>query len=121
MYTSSQDMLASPEDKRRQQQALAAAGLDASLEIVTPETLDGSLFKTLDHGMNASLRRLFARHAAMIEPRETRLDADRGTVVRYDCVDAAYEFIHSAEPPYVMGRTAPLFEALEPARATAAA
>lgn len=119
MHTSAHDTLARPEDKRRQQQALTAAGLDATLEIVTPEMIDGALFKTLDHGMNASLRRLFARHAPAIEPRETVLDADRGTVVRYDCLDAAYEFVHSAQAPYIQGRTAPLFSLRERAQTAA--
>jgi hypothetical protein len=120
LYTSMQDRLASPDDKRRQQLALAAAGLDATLEVVTEDMLDGALFKSLDHGMSASLRRLFARHAAEIAPRETTLDADRGSLVRYDCVDAAYEFAHSATAPYVTGRTAALFEQNAPAKAEAA-
>jgi hypothetical protein len=113
MWNSVEDKTSPPAAKKRQRAALAAAGLQAELDLVTPDRIDGKAFKTMDHGMDASLRELFDRCAPRLESRARGLDADRRTVARYDCVDVAYEFTHTDKPPFIGGRVLPLFEALD--------
>lgn len=119
MCNSAEDFLSPPDIKRRQERAMKAANLRAELEIITADQIDGVLFKKLQHGLDASLSGLFERYAPRVEARDGTLDADRGAITRYDCVDVAYEFAHSGEPPYVAGRVTPLFDAIDAASAAA--
>lgn len=67
--------------------------------IETAVDIDGLVFKNLDHGMNASLRRLF--DMAMVEYEKLNLeqegltDFDRDITYEFDCSDKTYKFAYS--------------------------
>jgi hypothetical protein len=119
MCNSAEDSTSPPAVKRRQRAALAAAGLRAELDIVTADRIDGTIFKSASHGLDASLRGLFDRYGPRVEPREVAHELD-GAPVRYDCVDVAYAFTHADKPPYIAGRVIALFDELEELDASAA-
>lgn len=109
MVNSSVDTTSPPDDKRRQVAALRALGFDAQLSIIEEEHLDGRIFKTLDHGLNASLAGLFDMAIDGLEPRDGDLDGAAGTVVSFEGVDKVYTFAHSAQAPYVAGQVTSRF------------
>jgi len=113
MCNAAEDELSPPDVKRRQHQAFIAAGLRSELDIVDADGIDGKLFKTLGHGLDASQSRLFARHEPHIEARDAALDADQKTTARYDCVDVTYAFAHSDTAPFVAGCVTPLHAELD--------
>ncbi|MCW5759108.1 MAG: DUF2920 family protein, partial [Phenylobacterium sp.] len=101
MVNAAVDPISPPVAKRRQQAALARAGFRSELSLVGPEQIDGKVFKAVTHGLDASLKGLFDRYIGRVVPREVPVDANRGAVVEYACVDRGYRFRHSAAAPYV--------------------
>lgn len=109
MVNSSTDTISRPSVKQRQVAALRALGFDAQLLIVEEQHLDGRLFKTLDHGLNASLTALFDLGIESLAPRERGVDMTRGTRIAYEGVDKTYQFDHFAHGTYVEGRVTSRF------------
>ena len=70
-----EDRLAPATDKRRQIELHRTLGTDATLKLVTAADLDGRTFKTLDHGMSASLKGLLDLALPTIQPPGMRLAA----------------------------------------------
>ena len=75
--------------------------LPFDLRIVREADLDGRLFKTMEHGMRASLRGLFGQAmerylASGVEP-EDGTDFDRGTALDLPCHEATYRIRFSPE------------------------
>jgi hypothetical protein len=87
--------------KRYQQRQLQAMGAECVLKEVTAADLDGKLFKTLDHGMNASLRGLCDLILPQVATRPTTLDHVLGTTLEYDGFDQRYLIQHVAGQPGV--------------------
>lgn len=109
MVHSEVDEVSSPEVKRRQHQVLLHAGFAAELQMVGQKDLDGRLFKSLDHGLDCSLKALFEREIGRVNSRQTAPDATLGSAIEYDCVDRGYRFVHRASAPYVSAETYDLF------------
>jgi pimeloyl-ACP methyl ester carboxylesterase len=82
--------------KRYQRTQLQAVGAVCRLEEITAADIDGKLWKTLDHGMNASLKGLCERVLPEIAARPTTLDQARGTVLEFDGADQMYRITHGA-------------------------
>lgn len=101
MVNASADSVSRPDAKRRQQAVLKRAGFESELTIVTPQDIDGELFKAHTHGLGCSLKRLFDRYIGRVRPRMTDPDSVLGSTVAYECVDRGYRFQHSAQAPYV--------------------
>lgn len=84
-----------PIDGRRQQaELLKATGFDVVFKEVTAEDIDGRMVKTLEHGMDASLRAVFDYFYPTLQPSPGQLDADLGTEAAYVCGDLIYSFGH---------------------------
>lgn len=105
MVNAAWDTVSPPDVKQRQQQALAAAGFEAELELIGQEQIDGQLFKSVSHGLGCSLKGLFDRYVGRLRRREVEPDVIAGTTVEYGCVDVGYRFRHGAEAPYVTAET----------------
>lgn len=120
MVNSSRDTLSPPVLKQRQVAVLRALGFDAQLLIVEEEHLDGRLFKSLDHGLDASLAALFDLGVADLAPRERGVDMTRGTAIVFDGIDKSYRFAHGAVAPFIEGQVSSRFfddgETPEPVR-----
>lgn len=98
-FNSVDDDVSPIREKRAQAKALAAIGCDVSLREVTRVDLDGRMFKTLDHGMNASMRALCDAVLPDLAARPTTLDVHRKTSLRYDAYEAVYQFEHGGDAP----------------------
>lgn len=84
-----------PIDARRQQaQLLQSAGFDVIFKEIDEADIDGRMVKTLQHGMDASLRALFDYFYPTLQPSPGQADAEMGTDVLYLCGDLAYSFGH---------------------------
>ena len=119
MVNSTADTVSPPAAKSRQAAAMQAAGLRARLDLIGPDQIDGRVFKAPGHGLDASLKKLFARMAPDIDSSAGRLDCATGAVVTYPCVEKAYRFVHSDRAPYVRGETFDLYPAEAGERAAA--
>lgn len=82
--------------KRLQHQHYQAISGQYDLLEITDKHLDGRLFKTLDHGMNASMKGLIGETLAKIKTRSTKLDRDRQTVLNFDCIEKTYTISHTS-------------------------
>lgn len=94
MVNAAQDVISPPDAKRRQQAVLARAGFEAHLQIVEAGDIDGELFKTMTHGLDCSLKRLFDRYIGRVRPRAVEPDLVSGATVAYEGVDRVYRFRH---------------------------
>ena len=120
MVNGVQDTISDPNTKSRQAAAMRAAGLHARLDLIGAEQIDGRVFKSPVHGLDASLKKLFARMAPEITPSAGELDCVNGRTVSYPCVERGYRFVHSDEAPYVRGERFELYPASEAAERAAA-
>jgi hypothetical protein len=100
-FNSTDDHISPIQEKRLQQRRLQAIGCEYALKEITPEDIDGKIFKTMNHGMDASMKSLCEQFLPRIKPRETTLDRDRGTILEYDCFDQAYRFEHTPDVPWM--------------------
>jgi dienelactone hydrolase len=96
-FNSVVDIISPVAEKQLQHQLLQALGCNAQLQVVTAEDIDGKLFKVLAHGLDASLKGVFAKALPAIAPRAGQSDAQLGSVVAYACGNATYTFTHSPE------------------------
>lgn len=99
-YHSATDTVASLERKQDLHRLLAAIQ-PSSLTVVGEADLDGRLFKTLDHGMLASMRGLFERSYEYWEglalPAVADTDFDLESELLFDCVESYYSVRFSWE------------------------
>lgn len=112
MVNASKDTTSPAARKQQQVAVLRALGFDAQLLVVEEEHLDGKLFKTLEHGMDASLASLFDLAVPDLQPRDGALDSTLGATVTYEGMEKVYQFTHSAKAPYVTGQVVPRFAGL---------
>jgi acetyl esterase/lipase len=96
-FNSVVDNISPVAEKRLQHQRLQELGSPASLQVVTADEIDGQLFKVLAHGLDASLKGVFAKALPAIIPRAGQSDVQLGSVVVYDCGNATYTFTHTPE------------------------
>lgn len=90
--------------KQAQHRALQAHGFDAQLKIVWENSLDGKVFKSLAHGMDASLSGLFDLYAGSLAVHPTTLDRQLETGLAFECYDTIYRIRHRRRPPYFEAR-----------------
>lgn len=95
------DRISPPDQKQAQAQRMAAAGFDARLKLVGEADLDGRLYKTVSHGLGASLMAFADTYLPEAGARGIDPDLMRGAVVDYPCVDQVYRFRHFDRFPYV--------------------
>lgn len=94
-------------EKRLQRDRLRAIGCECELKEVTEADIDGKMFKTLDHGLNASMKSICQLIMPKIQPRPTTLDRFRHTVLEFDCYDQRYRFEHTEEAPWIHANLLP--------------
>lgn len=98
-YHSLNDVVA-PTQRKVLAVRMAAAHRRHDLRLITQADIDGRLFKTTDHGFNASLRGLFAlSHGRWLETAGQQpaiTDFDLGTVNALPCADRTYRFAFSS-------------------------
>lgn len=109
MVNAAVDSISPPALKERQVAALRALGFDAQLSLIGEEHLDGRVFKTLEHGLGASLAGLFDMGVVGVQPRASGLDTRLATSVVYEGVEKTYRFTHGATAPYVTGQVSSRF------------
>lgn len=109
MVNSTEDGISRPQPKRRQAAALRAAGFPGRLDLIAADDLDGSVFKTLDHGLQASLKGLLDRYLPLHPEVEALPEAAVEGEASFDCTDVRYRFVRTAEAPYVRGEIEPLY------------
>ncbi|MHA1597699.1 MAG: DUF2920 family protein [Alphaproteobacteria bacterium] len=90
-----------PTDEKIRFRDMADGLMRVELSLIDEAGLDGRLFKTLEHGMQASLRGLFdVAYAAYQdqhpEPQE-KTDFDLASQHRFDCGDKAYTIAYSPD------------------------
>jgi len=89
-----------PTEEKIQFQNLADGLMTVSLTLIDEAALDGRIFKTLDHGMNASMRGLFdMAYGAYMESTpapDATTDFDLESSLRFDCGEKAYSVEYSA-------------------------
>ncbi|HEY9685594.1 MAG TPA: DUF2920 family protein [Coleofasciculaceae cyanobacterium] len=100
-FNSTDDHISPIHEKRSQQRRLQAIGCECELKEINPEDIDGKIFKTMNHGMDASMKSLCEQFLPRIKPRATTLDRVRGTVLEYDCFDQVYRFEHMQDAPWL--------------------
>ena len=100
MVNSYKDGLSPIEVKQAQCRALQANGFDAQLRIIRESHLDGKVFKTLEHGMEASIGGLFDRYADSLTALPTTLDRELETSLTFECYDYVYRIRHHKTAPY---------------------
>lgn len=100
MVNSYRDRISRIDVKQAQHRALRANGFDAQLRIIRESHLDGVVFKTLEHGMDASIHGLFDRYADSLSVHPTTLDRDLETSLTFECYDHVYRIRHRRTPPY---------------------
>ena len=100
-FNSIEDAVSPIHEKRLQTHYLKAIGCEVALKEVTAADIDGQVFKTLDHGLDASMKRLCQMILPQIQPRPTTLDRDRCTHLAYDCYDAVYHITHQPKAPWL--------------------
>lgn len=101
MVNAAIDPISEPAAKAAQAARMAAAGFDARLKLIGEADLDGRLFKTLVHGLDASLIAFSDANLPECAPRGAEPDLMRGTAIDYPCVDQVYRFRHMDRFPYV--------------------
>jgi hypothetical protein len=107
-FNSVADPYISPiEHKRFQQQQLQGIGAECRLEEITAAKLDGVLWKTLAHGMNASMKTLCDRVLSQIVTRPTTVDCLRGTALTFDGFDQSYRIEHLTAGPWMRASVRP--------------
>jgi hypothetical protein len=96
LFHSEADALIPIAHKERLVALLREHGVDVSFNKVTPADLDGRLFKTMAHGMDASLRGIFDLVAASdphgLAKEDTATDFTLNAEHRFDCGDRCYVF-----------------------------
>jgi hypothetical protein len=100
MVNSYRDGISPIEVKQAQCRALQANGFDAQLKIIRESDLDGKVFKTLEHGMEASIGGLFDQYADSLAVRPTTLDRELETSLTFECYDYVYRIRHHKTAPY---------------------
>ena len=99
-YHSSTD-LAAPTESKRRLTGLYDGKVPYVQHIITEDRLDGRIFKTLDHGMQASMRGIFEKsyeHYMSVEKQpDSATDFDLGTTVKLDCGALTYELTYTPE------------------------
>jgi hypothetical protein len=100
MVNSGADDISRVEVKQAQLLALRAHGFDAQLSVISESQLDRKLFKSLEHGMDASLSGLFDLYAGSLAVRPTTLDRKLHTSLALECYDYVYRVRHHDAPPY---------------------
>lgn len=105
MANAAVDAISSPQAKREQAAALAAAGFDARLQVVGEADLDGRLYKKMVHGLDASLKAFCDLHLPDCPARGVDPDLMRGVTVDYPGIDETYRFRHFDRFPYVEGES----------------
>ena len=88
------DVIQPVEARQLQFELLSLAGHDTDLKIFTADDVDGQLVKTLEHGMNASMRALFDFYYPTLRSAPGRLDTELGTDTAYLCGGMIYSFGH---------------------------
>lgn len=97
MIHSVRDELEPIEDKRAQAELLASAGFDVVLKEADENDIDGRMVKTLEHGMNSSLRAVFDYFYPTLNPNPGKLDCELGTDAAYLGGDYIYSFSHGEQ------------------------
>jgi len=96
---------------KRELAAVLAAARPCTLTVVTEEDLDGHCFKTLEHGMQASLRGLFKRSYERWLPlagsARDVTDFDMETAMDFDCEELCYHIAFSRSHGVGMTLTRP--------------
>lgn len=100
-YNSTQDSLSPITEKRLQQKRLESIGCKCNLQEINEGDIDGVIFKTMDHGMNASMKSLCRMVFPHIVPRETTLDRFRKTILEYDGYSQVYRVEHTDGEPWL--------------------
>ena len=103
MVNAATDGISPPHMKQRQVAALQALGFDGQLSLIEEEHLDGTVFKQLVHGLDASLAGLFDMAIPELRPRSGQHDGALQASVAYECVDSIYRFTHSSIAPFIHG------------------
>jgi pimeloyl-ACP methyl ester carboxylesterase len=97
------DLISFPADKRNQQLMQCKNGRDYQLHLIQHHDL-GGIFKTMSHGMEASLWDLFCLSMGMEkkqgwEIKSTVLDLESKNVLIFPCITADYTVQHGGELP----------------------
>ncbi|HUO28026.1 MAG TPA: DUF2920 family protein [Bryobacteraceae bacterium] len=101
MLNSCCDPISPLEQKQAQLRALQSNGFDAELRIIGEQDLDGKIFKSLGHGLGASLSGLFDLYADSLTARPTIIDRELRTSLSFACYDRTYSIRHSDTKPYL--------------------
>lgn len=107
-FNSTPDIISPLQDKQRQAQRYQQFGIDYDLTVVDESKIDGVLFKSLDHGMGASLKTLAQHTLPNIQTRPTELDYHRQTQLDFDCLDLLYTIQHTSKAPYITWQLNPI-------------
>lgn len=106
-FNSVDDLYISPiEHKRFQQRQLQKIGAECQLTEIGAADLDGLLWKTTAHGMNASMKTLCDRVLPAITARPTTLDGTRGTSLHFDGFDQIHRIDHLTQAPWMRASVA---------------
>ncbi len=100
-FNSTQDSISPIHEKRAQQKRLQAIGCECDLHEINEKDIDGAMFKTMSHGMDASMKALCRMVLPQISPRPTTIDRYRNTVLEYDGFDQTYRIEHTDEAPWL--------------------
>ena len=102
MLVSSEDKIFPFQEKVRQAQALEAHGAAVTLDVVTPDRVDGKIFKTTQHAMGLGVHSMFQMYHDLAKTRDqTVIDFTRETEIVYPCHNQEYVIKYTRDAPYV--------------------
>ena len=98
-FNSTTDHISPIAEKTFQAEMYCKFGYSCKLTPIGPDDIDGKTFKTLSHGMKASMRRLCDLVLPTITPRETTLDISTSNTIVFPCYSANYSIRYNSSYP----------------------
>ena len=97
MFLAENDFISHPNFKKRQQKNQSEAGVDYDLNLVDNSMIDGNTFKSLTHGMDASLWDLACinEYNILIHENKNEIDYLNKTKLAFDCHQVKYNIKHN--------------------------
>lgn len=92
------DKIATIEDKELAVSNLRDSNFDVELKVIESKSdIDGKFIKSLSHGMELSLKKMFDFFYLTVKKRDESLDFDLSSEIEYRCEEFAYKFKFSSD------------------------